>query len=125
MGRSLQAHSGIGVCCQHRSIDPRTWAMLRLTEMKGDLLYHRPSRFPLAKALLLCYDAWWNGFDCQVSNHTPRRQHHFVSSCNEMGQCGGHGWVEHKFEDMFCRSVVDTLASIKPAVALTSTNDGV
>jgi hypothetical protein len=80
MGRSLQAHSGIGVCCQHRSIDPRTWAMLRLTEMKGDLLYHRPSRFPLAKALLLCYDAWWNGFDCQVSNHTPRRQHHFVSS---------------------------------------------
>jgi hypothetical protein len=34
-------------------------------------------------------------------------------------------WVEHKFEgSMFCRRVVNTLASIKPAVAGTSTNDG-
>jgi hypothetical protein len=42
-----------------------------------------------------------------------------------MGQCSSHGWVEHKFEgSMFCRSVVDTLAAIKPTSALTSTNNG-
>jgi hypothetical protein len=72
MSRSLQAHSGARVRCQRLTLDPRTWAMLHPAEMKGDLVYHRPSRFPLAKALLLCYDAWWDGFECQVSNHTPR-----------------------------------------------------
>jgi hypothetical protein len=56
----------------------------------------------------------------------PRQQHPPVSSYDEMGQCGSHWWVEHKFEgSMFCRRVVDTLASIKPAVAGASTNDNV
>jgi hypothetical protein len=59
------------------------------------------------------------------SRTTPRQQHPHVSSDDEMGQCGSHRWVEHKFEgSMFCRRVVDTLASIKPAVICTSTNEG-
>ncbi|KAH3917816.1 hypothetical protein HBH56_045250 [Parastagonospora nodorum] len=49
MGRSVQAHSGTRVRCQHLTFDPRTWTMVHPAEMKGDSLYHRPSRFPLAK----------------------------------------------------------------------------
>lgn len=87
------------------------------------------------KALRLCYDAWWDGFECQVSNDTRRRlttapfrfQLRWYGQCLRWnGQCSRLRWVEHNFGgSIFCRCVVDTLASIKPAVVLSSTNNGV
>jgi hypothetical protein len=50
--------------------EPRRWVMVHGAEMKGDFVYHVSGWIPLARASLLCYDARWDSFRRQVSNHT-------------------------------------------------------